>query len=200
MANRLRTRRANPHPRRPSPTSGDAGRRQPGFWPGVRFSATVLGLLVLFFLATRSPWVDREVVVPYTAFVTKSAALLLRTIGVDVSNHGNVIASQTFSVSILPVCNGLEVTAIYVAAVLAFPAASVAKAIGFLGGLAVIYLINLIRIAALFQIGARYHVAFEQVHYYYAQAFVIIVTVCIWLLWVSLFTDYGRTNRRLVSG
>jgi exosortase H (IPTLxxWG-CTERM-specific) len=165
----------------------------------VRFAVTVLGLLVLFFLATRSPLVDRHVVVPYTAFVTKSSALLLRLVEADVSSEGHMLSSPSFAVAILPVCNGLEATAIYAAAVLAFPAGLPGKAIGLFGGLVIIYLINILRIAALFVIGARFDAAFENAHYYYAQAFVIIATVCVWLAWVSLFSPYGRKSRRPVS-
>jgi exosortase H (IPTLxxWG-CTERM-specific) len=187
--------------RRPGPRR-DAGGTEPAgaaTWRSVRFALTVLGLLVLFFLVTRLPAVDRHVVTPYTGFVAWSSALLLRAAGAGVSSHGNVVASPAFSVAILPVCNGLEVTAIYAAAVLAFPAALSGKAIGLAGGLVIIYLINIVRIAALFLIGAHYHVAFEQAHYYYAQAFVIVATTGVWLAWVSLFSPYGLKNRRPVS-
>jgi len=165
-------------------------------WKSVRFALTVLALLVLFFVALHNPTLDRRVISPYTDFVTRSSAAFLSATGSDVSSRGRVISSPSFAVEILPVCNGLEVTAIYAAAVLAFSASFAAKLVGLFGGLSIIYLINVIRIAVLFRTGERFHFAFEQVHYYYAQALVVVATIGVWLVWVHLFSPYGRKSRR----
>jgi len=169
-------------------------------WKGVRFALSVLVLILLFFAALGNATFDRRFVSPYTDFVTKSSAVFLSATGARVTSHAHLISSPSFAVEVQPVCNGLEVTAIYTAAVLAFDASLGGKAAGLAGGLSIIYLINIIRIAALFRIGERFQQAFEQVHYYYAQALVVVATVGVWLVWVHLFSQYGRKNRRPLSG
>ena len=65
-------------------------------------------------------------------------------------------------------------------------------------GYPVIYAINFVRIVVLFILGFKMPQVFETAHYYYAQAFVIIATVCVWLVWVSLYSQYGtKTSHRL---
>jgi exosortase/archaeosortase family protein len=54
-----------------------------------------------------------------------------------------------------------------------------------------IFLVNIVRIVVLFLLGFKVPNIFDAVHYYYAQAFVIIATVSVWLLWVVIYSDYG---------
>jgi exosortase/archaeosortase family protein len=63
----------------------------------------------------------------------------------------------------------------------------------------VIFLINILRIMVLFILGFKMPDVFEAVHYYYAQAFVIIATVGVWLFWVTTYSNYGSKTRRSVS-
>ena len=94
----------------------------------------------------------------------------------------------------------LEVTAIYLATVLGFPSTMRSKLIGIAIGYPVVFVINIIRIVVLFILGFRIPEVFEAVHYYYAQAFVIVATIGVWLLWVSLFTDNESKARHPVPG
>lgn len=163
--------------------------------PIPRFVCATLGFLVLFFLIIRTDWFGDTIGEPYTRFVAAASRLFLRLIGVQAHGSGCVIASPEFTVSILNVCNGLEATAIFFATVLAFPASWKNKLIGLAIGYPVIYLINILRIAALFLIGYKVPRVFETVHYYYAQAFVILATVGVWLVWVSKYSAYGPKSR-----
>lgn len=164
-------------------------------WPIVRFVLVTIVSLVLFFLVLRLAWVQRSFSEPYTYFVAASSRLFLRLIGVSASGSGTVITSPDFTVNILYVCNGLEATAIFFATVLGFPSRWKNKLIGLALGYPVIFLINILRIAALFLIGYKIPHIFETVHYYYAQAFVILATVCVWLIWVTRYSAYGTKNR-----
>jgi exosortase H (IPTLxxWG-CTERM-specific) len=163
-------------------------------WPIVQFILITILSLVLFFLLLRVGWVKQSFSEPYTHFVAASSRLFLRMIGVQAAGTGTVITSPDFTVNILYVCNGLEATAIFFATVLGFPARWRNKLIGLALGYPVIFFINILRIAALFLIGYTVPQIFETVHYYYAQAFVILATVGVWLLWVSRYSAYGTKN------
>lgn len=189
---RRRTRKAR-EDREPAAPAPSRRERLRSYLPIVQFVVvTTVTLIALFWLLHR-----RAVVVgfvdPWTDFVAACSRLLLSAIGIDVSGSGAMISSPEFSVSIKNVCNGLEVTAIFFATVLGFPAPWKHKLIGLAVGYPAVFLINVVRIIVLFVIGARIPTAFEDVHYYYAQAFVILATVAVWLVWVSM---YGRPKTR----
>lgn len=159
---------------------------------------TFVALLVLFYVL-HLKWVVEHFVAPYTHFVASCSRMCLRLVGVDAGGTGDVILSPQFSVSIKNVCNGLEVKAIFFATVLGFPASWKSKFIGLGIGYPVIFLINIVRIIVLFILGLKMPNVFEAAHYYYAQAFVIIATVGVWLFWVSMYSAYGSKTRRRFS-
>jgi len=178
------------------------GKRRPSFRllakeniPIIRFIVITLVSLVGFFILIGIDWVELHVLTPYTYFVAASSRALLRLLGIKASGSGSMITSDEFTVNILNVCNGIEATAIFFATILGFPARFRSKLLGLALGYPVIYFINILRIAALFIIGFKMPRVFETVHYYYAQAFVILATVSVWLIWVSKFSLYGSKNR-----
>jgi exosortase H (IPTLxxWG-CTERM-specific) len=185
-------------------TDGRTDGKKPPRWPDwfreqlpiIRFVVVTLVSLVGLFMLLNLRAVERSFVTPYTIFVAETSRIVLRLLGVEASGVGTVVSSPQFSVNILNVCNGLEVTAIFFATVLGFPATWKNKLIGLAIGYPVIYLINLVRIIVLFFLGFKQPDIFETVHYYYAQAFVILATVGVWLIWVSLYSVYGsKTNQ-----
>jgi exosortase H (IPTLxxWG-CTERM-specific) len=175
------------------------GRHLEGAWPIIRFVALTLFSLVGFFLLTGLPWVQDRIIQPYTYFVAESSRVVLRVLGVDAGSSGTLLISPEFSVNILNVCNGVEVTAILFAVILSFPASWKQKLIGLAIGYPVIYCVNLARIVVLFFLGFKHPEIFETVHYYYAQGFVILATLAIWLLWVSLCSGYGGKNDKAAA-
>jgi exosortase H (IPTLxxWG-CTERM-specific) len=159
---------------------------------------TILGI-VAFFAVSRISVVGLHVVYPYTQFIAYCSRWVLRMTGHEVSGTGSMIVGPSFSVQILNICNGLEVTGIFLAAVLAFPTGWKNRLTGLAIGYPVIFAVNVARIATLYILGYRIPNVFESVHRYYAQALVIIVTLSVWVFWVTKFTDYGAKARRRVS-
>jgi exosortase H (IPTLxxWG-CTERM-specific) len=145
-------------------------------------------LIVAAFWLLHRPTVVRHVVAPYTSFVTGVSRAALELLGVPAQNQGAVISAPGFSVTIRSVCNGLEVTAIFIAGVLAFPAGWRGKLVGLVIGYAAIFLVNIVRIVVLFLLGLHMPNVFESAHYYYAQGFVVLVTAVIWVVWVLACT------------
>jgi exosortase H (IPTLxxWG-CTERM-specific) len=169
-------------------------------FPVIRFVLITFVILIAAYLVFKVPWIERHIVAPYTRFVAACSRLCLGLIGIRASGAGDTIASSEFSVIIKNVCNGLEVTAIFFATTIAFPATIKSKLLGLLIGYPVIFVINIIRIMVLFVLGASNPQVFDDVHFYYAQALVIIATVAVWLLWVTTFSDYGSKTRHRLSG
>jgi exosortase H (IPTLxxWG-CTERM-specific) len=168
-------------------------------FPIVRFVLTTAVLLVALYILLHQRWVETHFVDPYTGFVAEFSRVCLRLIGIEAAGTGFSIVSPEFSVTIKNVCNGLEVTAIFLAVTLGFPATWKHKLLGLLIGYPVIFLINIVRIVVLFVLGFKVPNVFEAAHFYYAQAFVIIATVGVWLLWVSMFSAYGSKTRHRLS-
>lgn len=168
--------------------------------PVIRFVMITFTLLIAAYFILKIPWLERRVVEPYTHFVAACSRFCLGLIGVRAAGSGAMIVSPEFSVAIKNVCNGLEVTAIFLATTVAFPSTTKSKLVGLLIGFPVIFFVNIVRIMVLFVLGARNPQVFDDVHFYYAQALVIIVTVAVWLLWVTTFSVYGSKTRHRLSG
>lgn len=163
--------------------------------PIIRFVLVAVLLLGALYVVFKVPWVERHVVQPYTGFVATCSRICLQLVGVRASGAGNTIISPEFSVTIKNVCNGLEVMVIFFATTMAFPATVKGKLFGLLLGFPAIFLINIVRVVVLFLVGSKNPQVFDDVHFYYAQALVIIATVALWLLWINTFTVYGSKTR-----
>jgi exosortase H (IPTLxxWG-CTERM-specific) len=195
----------NSEKEKPIPASESEREKQPfsqlvkSNLPIIRFIVITIVSLVLFFWVLKTEFFETNFATPYTEFVTASGRLALRVLGIQARGEGTLITSPEFTVNIMHVCNGLEVTAIFFATVLGFPARWRNKLLGLAIGYPVIYLINIVRIVVLFILGFKMPDIFETVHYYYAQAFVILATVGVWLIWVSLYSAYGTKSAHRIS-
>ena len=96
-----------------------------------------------------------------------------------------------FSFNVVPACGAIEVMAIFLAAVIAFPAPWRSRAWGLLLGLAILYGVNLLRLCCLALIGAFDTGGpwFTFVHEYVWQAIYVIFVVVVWLVWVEVFVQ-----------
>lgn len=91
-----------------------------------------------------------------------------------------------FNFSLVPDCGAIPVMAIFVAAVLAFPASWVRRLAGVLIGLPVLYIVNALRLVTLAVIGAVCDRAiFDFAHHYVWQGIYIVFVVAVWMGWVE---------------
>ena len=142
----------------------------------------VLFLLGFYALVAVRP-VNDAVVVPFTAFLVKVSAGILRVIGENVFTQGTVIRSALFAVDVRNGCNGVEATLLLLAAMLAFPAPPKARAAGIAAGLLAIQGVNLVRIVSLFWLGAHRRDVFDLFHAAIWQTLLILLAVGIFLAW-----------------
>ena len=157
----------------------DTGRRK------LLFGAKFLVLLAIFYVVIAIHPVNDHVVVPFTAALTRISAALLRVLDRDIIASGTTIASKAFAMDVKNGCNAVEAMMLFAAAVLSFPAAVRLKAVGLLAGLAVIQLVNLIRLTSLFWLGARHPSWFNVFHIAVWQTIIILVGVAMFALWSS---------------
>ncbi len=93
-----------------------------------------------------------------------------------------------FAFSVVSECGAIEVMAIFLAAVIAFPTRFWKKLIALLVGLPIMYGVNVLRLTILGVIGALYGngSVFDFAHHYVWQAVYIIFVVAVWLAWIEL--------------
>jgi exosortase/archaeosortase family protein len=97
----------------------------------------------------------------------------------------NLIIHGDFKFEIIPECTGLEVIALFAAAVLAFPTSWVNRGRALLRGTGMLLLLNLVRIVSLVYVGARSETALEYGHYYVWPIFILTAGLGIWLFWIA---------------
>ncbi len=92
-----------------------------------------------------------------------------------------------FSFIVIPDCGAVQSMAIFVAAILAFPAGWFRRLIGMVVGIPVLYLVNAFRLAFLAVIGAMDNGGewFKFAHEYVWQGIYIVFVVALWMGWVE---------------
>ena len=75
--------------------------------------------------------------------------------------------------------------ALFAAALLSFPARWKSKLIGLAAGLAVLFLLNIVRIVSLYLTGIHYPKAFEFMHVEAWQGIFILFALALWIFWMK---------------
>lgn len=132
-------------------------------------------------------WVNDHAIEPFTAGIARVSGWVLDLLGQHTALHGTVIQGPRFAVNIRNGCNGVEAMLIFFAAVLAFPATWGSRLTGLGLGLAVIQVVNLVRVVALYLTGAYFPRLFDASHTVVWQTIVILCGVVLWILWASRF-------------
>ncbi len=169
-----------------------------GQWLVIRVVATFLGVILAVFLFTDyAPLADRWNVGAWMAeFATRASSLLLQGIGpllgFTIQVQGTRISAGGFAVDVTEACSGVVPTAIYSAAVLAYPATWGARFIGLGLGIVIIHVLNVLRVVGLFLVGLFANPYFHYTHVYLAQAAIIVVAVATWVYWAERFVHVPR--------
>src|SRR5262245_15724582 len=165
------------------------------YWVSVRVIGTFLFLIMaFFFVLTWDPIIKYVDIGAGLAHVSTWMSYgVLKAVGAiagfPVHRDGTIMGSGPFEVDVAPACSGAVPTSIYLSAVLAYPTSWRARGVGAAIGIAVIQLINVLRVIALFLIGLYFHEIFHDTHVYVAQALVVCVAVALWLYWATRFAD-----------
>jgi len=166
--------------------------------PVLRFVA-IFGLLMAVFYGVfytppdQAPALDRVFEWHLTGYAEASGALL-NVLGYGVTVTGTRIHAPRFSVEVVRGCDGMEAMAMFVAAVLAFPARVKAKIWGIAIGVPALTLLNLVRIVSLYVIGVHFHSLFEAAHLGVWQTVFILATIVLWFVWALRATRPSTTH------
>lgn len=135
---------------------------------------------------------DRQVVDPFTRWIAQLTRAILGLAGVQATVAGKVVGTPAFSVAIQNNCNAIYEIALFVAAVLAFPATWRERAWGALVGSIALYVVNLIRVLSLIYIGGHFPRYFDASHIYVWQSFFIVFALGLWLYWSGSLVRHPR--------
>lgn len=148
------------------------------------FGRFLIGIL-LFYLFYYSDWYADYFRDGLLALQAKLGGGLINLFGYNATIDNAVIANSEFSMSIKNGCDGLEATAIFLSAVLAFPIAFRLKIPGVIVGLIVLFIANLIRIFGLYVVGIHWNSAFQFFHLHGGLVLFMFFALIILFVWVN---------------
>lgn len=151
---------------------------------GGRVGSLFLAAVIVFAVLASGPVAEKAVHEPLARCVATIASLLLSPVG-RASATGSRLQLDDFRADIADACNGAVPMAIYLAAVLAFPARWRDRARGVVLGLPSIFALNLVRVASLMIAGAHWPNRVERLHIDLWQPLMMILTMALWVFWVE---------------
>jgi exosortase/archaeosortase family protein len=182
----------------PNPTSSRAPRRA-----AVRYVVSLGVSLALFYAFVYHPWNPVSLVgqqlKTYLELIARLSAAVLELSGEHVSVNGPSVHGR-FPYVVVVDCAALDIQALFVAAVLAFPSRWFQRVVGFVCGLVAIFSINIARLVALYYAGVHSKTLFKTLH---EEVFVLVVVVIVcglFLLWATWATRHLHTSHELPSG
>ena len=144
-------------------------------------------IIVLFYIIWVSPFFVRHVFEPIISFYATTAGKVLTLFGYSNSVIGTAMYGTGVQLSIKRGCDAIEATALFVAAIVAFPVNFRRKIAGLLFGILTLALVNLFRIVTLFIAALKYPSLFNFLHDELWQVIYIgiaVLLLIVWLQWV----------------
>ena len=147
-----------------------------------------LGVLLLFYT-----WLDGTVIFQrFLEYNAQATGFLAGSFEPGATVSGRIVESEGFAISIVEECTSLAPLAIYIAAILAFPASFSRKLLGIVLGVVALSAVNLVRTTSLFYVGSAFPETLEVVHLLVWQSLMVIFAVALWLLWMRRWGYHGR--------
>lgn len=160
-----------------------------GKGPIFKFVGLFVLLMAIFYACTYIPIMDKKILPSYMRFNAKASAMILSLFGEGAKADNTYVSSARYSVNILHGCDAVEPTALFVAAVLAFPASIRSKFPGMIAGSIILAIINLLRIVSLFYTGIYYPKMFNIMHEDIWQSLFILLSLILWVFWAIWATN-----------
>ncbi len=151
--------------------------------PAVRFLILFLPVICVFYVVWLTPWFRENILAAILRFNATVAAGLLALLGQGTTSAGTRIEGTRFLLDIKRGCDAVEPSALFSAAVFAFPVPGGKRVAGILAGIACLIVLNLFRIVSLFFVGAYFPKVFHMVHVDGWQALFILITLFLWIAW-----------------
>jgi len=164
----------------------------------LRFLA-VFGLLMAgYYVLTTTDASEKRFFPWYLKATTDVAGATLHAVGYsEVSVSGNDLVGRKGRITVERGCDAVAPTALFVSAVIASPAAVGFKAVAVVFGVAILMVVNLIRIITLFLTAIHWPAAFDVMHLDVWQAAFIFLAIVLWALWASWAAKRARAGRAI---
>jgi len=146
------------------------------------FAATGGALLTLYSFPYAQHGVREDWFARYLALYARLAGLVLRIFDSGVRVVGNDIVGRT-SLTVAKNCDAMDVTLLFAAAVVAFPAPWRRRLAGIAAGVAALTVVNVLRIASLYFVDLRWHSAFETIHAEVWPLAIVVLAASAFLAW-----------------
>lgn len=153
--------------------------------PVFKFIAGFLACILVFYAIYYSAWFETNLKAPILAMQAIAGGALLNLFGHSVSVANEVISGAGATVKIAGGCDGLEATALFLAAILVFPLPFKFKWPGLLAGFIVLSLLNVFRIAGLYLTQKYWPEAFDFMHIQGGLYLYAIITILLMLIWAD---------------
>lgn len=172
---------------RPKKRTGNA-QRSNAVWVGSKkpvfiFVGVFVLLMGVFYAVTFLPSMNKKVLPGLQKLNAQASAAVMNVFGEKAWTDDTNINSKRYSVNIKHGCDAIEPIALFIAAVLAFPAPLRTKLPGLLIGTLVLTALNIVRIISLFYIGIYWPRAFDTMHEDVWQPAFIVFSLLFWVLW-----------------
>jgi exosortase/archaeosortase family protein len=165
----------------------------------IRFLATffvlAVGLVALMHFPYPRGSFPVELTYQYLKAYAHAAGALIHVFDPVVTVAGLEIRGR-FQLMIVRSCDAWEAMALVIAAMVAYPARPVRRAVGLAVGVAAVSLVNVIRITSLYFIGASKPELFEVMHASVWPPVLVVVSVAIFVVWARWSQ---RIEREVVS-
>jgi exosortase/archaeosortase family protein len=148
----------------------------------VVFAAVGGALLTLYSFPYAEHGVREDFFARYLAVYARLAGLVLRLFDSGVRVVGNDIVGRT-SLTVAKNCDAMDVTLLFVAAIVAFPAPWKRRVLGIAAGCAALTLVNVLRIASLYFVDLRWPSAFETIHAEVWPLAIVVLAASAFLAW-----------------
>lgn len=167
-----------------SPVAGEIRSQWAQKRPVVFFVLGFALLMVVFYAILLSDYFQNNIQVKVMSVYAVISSFILNIFGMETIATSGWIRAPQFSISIARGCDALEAMALFASALLTFPAQWKHKLAGLGVGLAVLYLLNVVRIVSLYLIGLYFPKAFEFMHVEVWQGIFIIFALALWIFWI----------------
>lgn len=150
----------------------------------LKFLGIFLGLICGYFIFTRTQIMKDDFFPWYLRLNARVSANVLNLLGHDdVSVNDQALGSAEFRMYIARGCDGVDPSALFIAAVLASPVALRRKLPAVFLGTIVLMGLNVVRIVTLYFTGLYFKRFFDLMHLDVWQAVFIILALALWAIW-----------------
>ena len=150
--------------------------------PILRFILVFAVLIGIYFAFTVTD-LFAQILEPYLRINARVSTWILNIFGENARTFDTSIYASRFSIRIARGCDALDPSALFAAAVLAFPVPLRRKWLGVILGCVLLAVINLIRIVSLYYTGVFIPDSFDMMHHDVWQSAFIFLALFFWMIW-----------------